>query len=51
MKATKFLSMLLAVIMLFCTVASAESVQYVRGDDEEIYNAVLGDYAEMMAAA
>ena len=48
-KATRFLSLILVVALCFCAVA--EEPVYVRGDDEEIYNAVLSEYAELLAAA
>jgi len=48
----KFLSMLLAMIMVLGVVgASAEAVTYERGDDEDIYEEVLGDFEGLMAAA
>ncbi|MDR0898551.1 MAG: ABC transporter substrate-binding protein [Oscillospiraceae bacterium] len=50
MKVTRFLSLLLALLML-CSMASAEAVTYVRGDDEEIYYALLGDFNEKLAEA
>lgn len=49
---SKFLSMLLAVVMVLGIAgASAESVAYVRADDEDIYEEVLGDFEALMAAA
>ena len=49
---TKLLSMLLAVIMVLgIAVASAEEVAYVRADDEDIYEEVLGDFEALMEAA
>ncbi len=51
MKATKLLSLLLAVAMMLCVFASAEVVQYERGDDEEIYYSLLGEYVEKMEEA
>ena len=49
---SKFLSMLLAVVMVLGIAgASAESVAYVRSDDEDIYEEVLGEFEALMAAA
>ena len=49
---SKFLSMLLAVIMVLGIVgASAEQVTYVRADDEDIYEEVLGEFEAYMEAA
>ena len=49
---SKFLSMLLAVVMVLGIAgASAESVAYVRADDEDIYEEVLGEFEALMAAA
>ena len=48
----KFLSLLLALSMLLTVVgASAEDVVYERGDDDEIYEEVLGDFEALMEAA
>lgn len=47
----KFLSMLLVVAMLLCSVAFAEEVTYERGDDEEIYNMLLAEYQELVDTA
>ncbi len=49
-KLTKVLSLVLALAML-CSVAFAEEAAYVRGDDDEIYDAVLGDFTALMDAA
>ena len=49
-KLTKVLSLVLALAML-CSVAFAEEAAYVRGDDDEIYDAVLGDFTALMEAA
>ena len=49
-KLTKVLSLVLALAML-CSVAFAEEAAYVRGDDDEIYDAVLGDFTALMNAA
>lgn len=49
---SKFLSMLLAVVMVLgIACASAESVAYVRADDEDIYEEVLGEFEALMEAA
>ncbi len=50
MKASRFLSVLMALVML-CSVAFAEGALYERGDDEEIYNALLGDYTAKLNEA
>ncbi|MBQ3706016.1 MAG: peptide ABC transporter substrate-binding protein [Clostridia bacterium] len=48
----KFLSLLLALSMLLTVVgASAEDVVYERGDDDEIYEEVLGDFEALMNEA
>ncbi len=48
----KYLSLLLAVAMLLTVAGSfAEEAAYVRGDDDEIYDAVLGDFTALMEAA
>ena len=48
----KFLSLLLALSMLLTVVgASAEDVVYERGDDDEIYEEVLGDFEALVEAA
>ena len=48
----KFLAMLLAMIMVLGVVGvSAEAVTYVRGDDEDIYEEILGDFEGLMDAA
>ena len=48
----KYVSLLLAVAMLLTVVGSfAEEAAYVRGDDDEIYDAVLGDFTALMEAA
>ena len=49
-KLAKILSLVLALTML-CGVAFAEEVVYERGDDDEIYDAVLGDFTALMEAA
>ena len=49
-KLAKILSLVLALTML-CSVAFAEEVAYVRGDDDEIYDEVLGDFTALMEAA
>ena len=49
-KLAKILSLVLALTML-CGVAFAEEVMYERGDDDEIYDAVLGDFTALMEAA
>ena len=41
---TKFLSLLLAVLMVLSVCASAETVVYERADDEDIYEEVLGEF-------
>ena len=47
-----FLSLLLALSMLLTVVgASAEDVVYERGDDDEIYEEVLGDFEALMNEA
>ena len=48
---SKFLSMLLAVIMVLGVVCASAEAVYERGDDEEIYYEVLGDYNDLMAEA
>ena len=48
---TKFLSLLLAVLMVLSVCASAETVVYERADDEDIYEEVLGDFEALMEAA
>ena len=48
----KYVSLLLAVAMLLTVAGSfAEEAAYVRGDDDEIYDAVLGDFTALMEAA
>ena len=48
----KLLSLLLALTMLLGVMgAFAEDVVYERGDDDEIYDSVLGDFESLMAAA
>ena len=48
----KLISLLLALTMLLGIMgASAEGVAYERGDDDEIYDSVLGDFEALMEAA
>ena len=48
----KYLSLLLAVAMLLSVVgAFGEGAVYERGDDDEIYDAVLGDFSALMQKA
>lgn len=49
---SKFLALLMALVMALGVVgAAAEAVVYERGDDDEIYYEILGDYNDLMAAA
>lgn len=48
----KFLSLLMALVMVLGIVgASAESAVYERADDEDIYEAVLGEFGSLMEAS
>ena len=46
----KILSLVLALVML-SSVCFAEGVTYERGDDEEVYYSILGEYEELCLAA
>ena len=48
---SKLLAMLLAVIMVLGAVAASAETLYERGDDDEIYEEVFGEYNELMAKA
>ena len=47
----KYVSLLLAVAMLLTVAGSFAEAAYERGDDDEIYDAVLGDFTALMEAA
>lgn len=46
----RILSLLLVAIMMV-SVCFAEEVKYERGDDDEIYEAILGEYTQLMDEA
>ncbi|MBQ6121066.1 MAG: hypothetical protein IJI59_04905 [Clostridia bacterium] len=47
----KFLSLMLALIMMLSVVAVSAEAVYERAEDEDIYYTVLGDYDELMQEA
>ncbi len=48
---SKFMSLLLVVVMVLASVLSAAAQEYERADDEDIYEEVLGDFEAYMEAA
>ncbi len=48
---SKFVSLLLVVVMVLASVLSAAAQEYERADDEDIYEEVLGDFEALMEAA